>query len=73
MGEQSISYIAENGKAFAELLMKKSQIAKKSETTNKKREYDKSKRRILLNSTGFLRSFMRTGHSAHSRKSDSRK
>ena len=40
------SYVAENEKAFAESLMKKSQSAKKSEVASKKRDYDKAKRRI---------------------------
>ena len=41
------SYVAENEKAFAESLMRKSQSIKKSETANKKRDYDKAKRRVI--------------------------
>jgi len=41
------SYVAENEKAFAESLMKKSQATRKSETANKKRDYDKAKRRVI--------------------------
>jgi len=40
------SYVAQNEKAFAEALMKKSQAQAKSETATKKREYDKAKRRV---------------------------
>jgi len=40
------SYVAQNEKAFAEALMKKSQAQAKSETATQKREYDKAKRRV---------------------------
>jgi len=41
------SYVAENEKEFAESLMKKNQMALKSEATFKKREYEKAKRRVV--------------------------
>ncbi|MCL1878785.1 MAG: recombinase family protein [Defluviitaleaceae bacterium] len=41
------SYVAQNEKAFAESLMKKSQTVIKSEVASKKRDYDKAKRRVV--------------------------